>query len=378
MKSTLPAFVLLLLASFSAGAQQFGSASYYLVGLHGSEPSQIVTGDFSRDGNLDLAVSDTLKGGVALLIGNSDGTFQKARHLMVDQPNALAVADVNGDGKPDLLVQQYSRSGNLLVYLGNGDGTFRLKTFYPVGQFPIALTVADLNGDGKLDVVVASSNSYYKPAGHISIFFGNGDGSFTRGARYSATAHPWGVAIGDLNGDGHPDLVVSSDNASDVNDPDTLAILLNNGDGTFVNAGVYQTGLESLHVSIGDLNHDGKPDLVVASAYDQGIFVLLGNGDGSFAAPVGYSTRSFAQAPMQTVLADFNGDGELDAAVIGYVGGVGIFYGNGDGTFQPVATTPGTKGGESLVLGDFNHDGKPDVAFSAFDAAAAGVMLNMQ
>jgi hypothetical protein len=368
MKSTPLACLFLMLASFTAAAQQFNDPTYFHVGLHGAEPAQIVTGDFNRDGNLDLAVADTLRGGVALLAGNGDGTFQVAKHLMVSSPYALAVADVNGDGNPDLLVQQYGQSGNLFVYLGRGDGTFRMNRAYTIGHFPIALAVGDLNGDGKLDVVVASSNSDRKAPGYITVFSGNGDGTFTRNGQYSAGRSPWGVAIGDLNGDGHPDIVVSSDNAYNVNDPNTLFVLLNDGNGSFTNAGVYQTGTESLHTSIADLNHDGKPDLVVASAFNQGIQVLMGNGDGTFAAPIFYSTGSFGQAPMQTVVADFNAD----------VGGVGIFYGNGDGTFQPLVSTPTTEGGESIVMGDFNKDGRPDISISAFGAAAAGVMLNAQ
>jgi hypothetical protein len=128
-------------------------------------------------------------------------------------PNALAVADVNGDGIPDLLVQQWGGVGDLYVCLGNGDGTFHVKVRYPVLAYPIALTVADLNGDGKPDIVVANSNQDQKNEGYITILFGNGDGTFTRRAHYSGGRTPWGVAIDDLNGDGYPDIVVANDNA---------------------------------------------------------------------------------------------------------------------------------------------------------------------
>src|ERR1700722_1727300 len=215
-------FLLSLLAALPSAAQQFNPPSYYKVGPSGAEPTQIVTGDFNRDGNLDLAVADTLQGGVAVLLGNGDGTFQTAKRLNIPFPNALAVADVNGDGIPDLLVQQWGGIGDLYVCLGNGDGTFHVKVRYPVLAYPIAIAVADLNGDGKPDIVVANSNSDQKKAGYITILFGNGDGTFTRRAHYSAGRSPWGVSVGDLNGDGHPDMVVANDNAYNPSDPNTL------------------------------------------------------------------------------------------------------------------------------------------------------------
>jgi hypothetical protein len=367
------------LAIIPASAQQFNSPSYSLVGPRGAEPAQIVTGDFNHDGNLDLAVANTLQGGVAILLGNGDGSFQTAKHLQVGSPIGLAVADLNADGNLDLVVVGYPQTAPLTVYLGNGDGTFTIKARYGLNDAPIALTVADFNGDGKLDVAVAQSNEFaQKKTGYISVFFGNGDGSLTHSANYNAGASPWGIAAGDLNGDGHPDIVVSSDNSSHVNNLNTLFVLLNNGDGTFTNSGVYQTGTESLNVSIADLNHDGKLDLVVASAFNQAVVVLLGNGDGTFSSPVFYSTSALGEAAYDIAVADFNADGIPDIAAELYDGGVVLLYGNGDGTFQSPVSTPSSKGGESLVVGDFNHDGAPDIASSVFAGAEAAVMLNAQ
>lgn len=301
----------ILLCSFSLAittlpsiAQQFTTPSFYYTGLHGAEPAQVVAADFNGDGNLDLAVANTQQGGVAIFLGNSDGTFNAAKHMLLSSPIALAVADVNGDGIPDLLIQRWGASGYLLVYLGKGDGTFTAKAKYQVGGYPVAVAVGDLNGDGIIDAVVASSNSDQKLPGYITVFRGKGDGTFLRDGHYSAGRSPWGIAIADLNGDGHPDIVVSSDNAYGVNNLNTLFVLLNNGDGTFTNGAVYQTGTESLNVSIADLNHDGKADLVVASAFNQGIQVLLGNGDGTFASPVFYSTSPTGAAPDSTAIAD--------------------------------------------------------------------------
>jgi hypothetical protein len=285
---------------------------------------------------------------------------------------------VNGDGIPDLLAQQRGATGDLVVYLGNGDGTFHVRARYSVPAYPMAITVADLNGDGKLDVVVANSNAAQKTDGYITIFSGNGDGTFVRTAHYATGTTPWGVAVGDLDGDGHPDIVVASNNAYNAANPNTLHVLLNNGDGTFGLAGIYHTGTESLNVAVADLNGDHKPELVVTSAFNQSVAVLMGNGDGTFTDPVFYSTSTLGAAPTTTVIADFDLDGIPDLATILYDGGVALMYGNGDGTFQSAlpSVAGGTGGGTSLVIGDFNHDNAPDIAFSSFSTAAVGVLMN--
>jgi hypothetical protein len=360
-----------------AQAQQFNPATYYNVGPRGSEPEQVVTADFNHDGKLDLAVANTLTGGVAILLGNGDGTFQPAKHLAVNSPIAMATADLNGDGIPDLVVQEWGYGAYLYVFLGNGDGTFRKKASYSVGDFPIAVTIADFNGDGLPDVAIACSNTEQSTPGNVAIYFGNGDGTLTFNAQYFGGLHPWGVATADLNGDGHPDLIVSDDN--NTGDLNTLFILLNDGKGEFYYKSNYETGLESLQANMVDLNHDGKPDIVIASAFNQAIAVLLGKGDGTFEKAVYYSTDAFGAAPYATAIADFNMDGNLDVVATLYDGGPVIFYGNGDGTLQPgqLISMPQT-GGTSIITADFNNDGVPDLALSIFGRWSVAVLTNTQ
>lgn len=373
-------FCLAVLAISPAFGQQFDAPVYYSIGKT-NEPAQIVTADFNGDGKLDLAIADPNGNEVSVLLGNGDGTFQAAKQYPVNAPYSLAVGDMNGDGIVDLVVlQQEASSGYLSVYLGTGTGSFRLKSKYLINNFPSAVAVGDLNGDGKPDVVVASSNTEQETPGYIATYFGNGDGTLTHGGKYLAGQAPVAIAIADLNGDGRPDLVVTDDNAYDVSSVYTMHVLLNSGSGKFTYNGAYKTGTESVGVSVADLNHDGVPDVVVSSAFNQAIAVLLGKGDGTFSTPVFYSIGSLGAAPYQAVVADFNGDGDLDVAATLYQGGVVLFLGKGDGTFEPAepASKNPSSGSVSITMGDFNGDGFMDVATSVFSKPEAAVILNAQ
>ncbi len=319
MKRNFPHLLLFLVVttsiSISAAAQQFDPVVYYVTGPAYTDGGQIVTADFNNDGKLDLAMSIGYpagkKSGVTLLAGNGDGTFQAREFLPVPSPIALAAADVNGDGIPDLLVIEAGAPGRLFVLLGTGNGRFKLRVSYVIQDGPVALAIADFNGDGHLDVAIANSNLHSTKAGYVSILYGVGNGTFQPSpVQYPAGSHPWSIAAGDLNADGHTDLVVSDDN-SFGGSGNSLFILLNKGNGTFQSGQSYQTGVESVNVAIADFNHDGKPDLAVASAFDEGIYTLLGNGDGTFAAPVFYSTAPLGvgSAPQAVAVTDFNLDG---------------------------------------------------------------------
>jgi hypothetical protein len=254
---------------------------------------------------------------------------------------------------------------------------------YPSGKTSIGVVLADFNGDGKLDVAVANSGPNLGAKGCVFVRFGRGDGTFGPAARYDMPGAPWGLAAGDLNGDGYVDLVVDEDNAFGENDKYTLRVLLNNGDGSFRRGIKLPLGVELLDVAIADLNHDGKPDLVAASA-SAGVAVLLGNGDGTFGSPTFYSTSFLGQAPTAVVVADFNLDGNPDIAV-GLFNGYptaaesGLLYGNGDGTFQnPVPILKNHFGGYSLAVGDFNNDGAPDLAIPIWEKGKVAIVLNTQ
>ena len=335
-----------------------------------------VTADFNRDGKLDLAVTDNATGHVSVLLGNGDGTFHRGRGFASVGALGLATGDLNGDGIADLVVG--STTDFIYVYLGNGDGTFRPSRHYVTGRSPIGVVIADFNGDGHPDVAVANSNDINKRTGSLSVYSNRGDGTLDRAIQYPMAGRPIALTAADLNGDGHLDLAVARIRTDAT---DSLAIMLNTGDGTFTNNANYSVGIEAANVAAGDLNHDGINDLAVSS--DGQVIVLLGNGNATFGSQCSYATTSLGQGEAALVIADFNLDGNPDIA-FDLANGIpvansGLLYGNGDGTFQGlIAINPNANGSSSLVVGDFDGDGAPDLAMPIAAKSKVAVILNTQ
>jgi hypothetical protein len=327
----------------------------------GSNPSSVAVGDFNGDGILDLAVANAgtypdFDGTVSILLGKGDGTFQAAQNYVTGpSPGCVAVGDFNGDGILDLAVASAGTSpdhiGTVSILLGKGDGTFQAAQSYAAGRNPSYVAVGDLNGDGRLDLAVTNFSS-----GTVSILLGNGDGSFQDALHFiipvDTGGRPRSVAVGDLNGDGRVDLVIA-----DRND---VYVLLGNGDGSFQDAQTISTGERSYAVTVGDFNGDGILDIAVANWLSDTVTVLLGNGDGSFQIAGNFSSGS---APAFVAAGDFNGDGRLDIAVANSGSDtVSVLLGNGDGSFQVARNFSGAGGGYFMAMGDFNRDGNLDLA----------------
>ncbi len=271
---------------------------------------------------LDTSNSNTVLGTATLGAATASLTFTTVSTLDVDSLPVYAVmADFNGDGIPDLAIANY-QGGTVSIFLGKGDGTFSLLSTLPapgVGW----ISVADFNGDGIVDL------AFNNAANNLVVLLGNGDGTFTTKTSIGIAG---GIAVGDFNGDGIPDMAV-------MDGPDTtLTILLGNGDGTFTAKFSTNIPNANGSVAAGDFNGDGTPDLAIVTPGGCGagtVEVLLGNGDGTFTAK---SSLSVGDNPVHVVVADFNGDGIPDLATEndgcnGEAGTVSVLLGNGDGTF---------------------------------------------
>ncbi len=269
----------------------------------GGEPIAVIAGDFNGDGKLDLAVADFYYNRVIMLVGNGDGTFDVGAPVDVGlAPIAMAAADFDRDGKLDLVVANGSIGNttgqSVTVLRGNGNGGFGAPFGYATGPSPYAVAVADFNGDGAPDLAVASGGG-----NSVSVLIGRGDGTFGAAVDYAAGYFPDGVAAGDFNGDGKPDLAVVNDYSDDV------SILLGRGDGTFGTATQFAAGSGPASVATADLNGDGWADLAIANRFDNTLVLLLGNGDGTFQPAVPFVV---GPQPEIVVAADLNRDGNID------------------------------------------------------------------
>jgi len=320
-----------------------------------SNLATVASGDFNADGKLDLVTA--IGSNIFVLPGNGDGTF--GAPIASGGPNAtigyIFVTDLNGDGKPDLVLVT---STGTFTALGKGDGTFQL-TGSSLSDAPLAAILADFNGDGNVDMAYATISG-------IQVQFGNGDGPFRPGPFTPfAQSYPGSraLAAGDFNQDGMLDLVVVTSAGNCIAGTFTLVIYPGNGDGSFATPapvqGVSTCGIDSPpSATVADFNGDGKLDITyftqTGTFGSVGYFtVSLGNGDGTFQVPLHVlPTNNTVAGPLSA--GDLNGDGKLDL-----IAGNQLFNGNGDGTFTGVGVPSSNL--DAVLAGDFNGDGKLDL-----------------
>ncbi len=352
----------------------FKAATNYPVLVSTSKPYSIAMGDLDGDKKLDLVVGYfNTNIPISILKGNGDGSFatSTATSTPVDMgPNTVVIGDFNADGKGDIATANEG-GDTLSVLLGDGAGMFSTSTPpLSVGDGPRSIAAGDLNGDEKLDIVTANLNSH-----NVSVLLGDGTGSFGPLNNYPVGTHPDSVAISDIDGDHKNDIVVA--NFSD----NTVSILIGNGDGTFVNASnspllaVEPTGTSALNaVAVADLNHDGKMDIVTANRDTNKVSILLGIGGGQFSAPKDFTVGA---SPRFVTMGDINGDGNIDIVTANFNSNdVSVLLGDGAGGIQSSMSFSVGTGPRSVAIKDLNGDGKPDLVTANSTSHDISVLLN--
>jgi hypothetical protein len=333
----------------------------------GKNPTTITTGDLNGDSFTDLVTTNISSNTLSILLGNGDGTFADQVQLHVcKEPRALAMTDLNHDTHADVVLA-CSGGDEISILLGHGNGKFEEGHHYPVHRTPVALAADDLNGDRHPDLVVALRND------KIKIFLGDGTGEFRHGAQYEYGDTPTSVALSDLNGDGKHDLVVTNGGPMS----NAVSIWLGNGDGTFNDPKDYSTGKRPLGVSFADFNNDQQRDLLVINGERDSFTTFLGNGNGTFQS----GKDSGADAgPNFGVARDFNGDRLVDVAIVNLQSNdLSILFGKGDGTFHYPPRNYRTKGGP-FALSSFrvttNGMEEPGLAIADNGAGSVSIFLH--
>ena len=339
----------------------------------GNMPNGVAVGDFNKDGKFDLAIADRSDNNLLILLGNGDGTFsaQANKPTTGNKPSAAFAVDLNNDNVMDLVATN-ATDNTISVFLGNGDGSFQAGKTFSVGKRPVSIATGDFNGDGKQDLAIANQNDL-----NVSVLLGNGDGTFQAQKTYTTgpVSNPLWITTADF-GNGKIDIATANNGSSSV------AVLLGNGDGTFSLPVQYSAGSGPSCISFGDFNGDSKLDLAVTNSLSNTVSILLGNGNGTFQSHVDYPT---AKGPffVESPIVDVDGDGKLDLVIgasASSANRVSVLLGNGDGTFQfhqdhvAVSTSQGPS--EALGVADFNGDGSPDIAAANQIANTVSVFLN--
>jgi hypothetical protein len=367
-------------ANYQLGSAPLGNNASGLSFLSSSTPATgnyplcLVAADFNRDGIQDLAVANDTSNSLSILLGKGDGTFTAAASPSTGvNPFCVAEGDFNGDGIPDLVVTN-SGDNSVTILLGKGDGTFSAAPSLMAGAGPTSIAVGDFDRDGKMDIAVLNTGyrSFYFniPDNSVTVFLGNGDGTFTKKSSSPTGNLPQSITEGDFNGDGILDLAVA--NSKD----NTVTVLLGNGDGTFTAAPTSPaTGTYPNSIVEGDFNGDGKADLAVSNASSNSLTILLGNGDGTFSDAA--ASPATGNGPTSISEGDFNGDGKADLAVANSSDNtVTVLLGNGDGTFHFVASPQTGNQPYFVTAADFNGDGVTDLAVSNYSGNTLSIFLS--
>jgi hypothetical protein len=365
--------LLVLCGSAGAGVQPgssgptFGRARAYATG-HPS--AAIALGDLTGDAKPDLvSANGSRTRTVSVLINKGNGRFRAKREFRTGPgPRSVAIGDLNADGSPDVAT---ANDANVSVLLNNEVGGLRPRRDYATGRGPRSVAIDDVNGDSKLDLVTANTGG----ANGISVLLNAGDGTFQARRDFGPGLSAFDLAIGDLNGDGEAD--VATVNEGSLDGGPGLSVFLNAGDGAFPAMREFTTPVEPSSVEIGDVSGDGKADLLVSYSEKEsgpGVFVYLNRGRGGFRRGVSHSVQGdWATGGSSVAIGDLNGDRKADLAVTSRLSAVSVLVNLGDGRFQRQLDYE-TGFPSELAIGDLNGDRRRDLVVMNYSTAS--VLLN--
>lgn len=323
----------------------------------GSNPFDLVCADFNGDNHIDIAVTNEMSNNTSILIGSGLGTFSISTTVLTgSQPRSIVASDFNGDGKKDLAIVNLG-ANNVSVYLGNGLGGFSSALNYSVGTQSSSMVCADFNGDGNPDLGVPNFGIDNK----IHILMNNGSGMFAPASLYNAGGSgAWSISANDFNNDGVIDVL--------INNPQRISILYGTGSGSFLPPVYYPGRFGASYHNVADFDNNGTKDIALSDAYFNNVEIYTNNGASDFSIPNTCEVNDMA--PVSFTSGDFNSDGNPDFVVGDIHNGsdsIAMIASIGQTAYLPSIKYNG--GGISyksvdFISGDFNNDNKIDVAFT--------------
>lgn len=338
-----------------------------------NNPRSVDVGDFNDDGHLDLLVITVDINSISILPGNGTGELGDPQHYTIGSGTISAIADFSGNGLLDIVVCNYSASlpATSSVLLNSGSFNFVPAAEYFLSDAPVGIgsgavyvTEHDFNLDGHLDAAFSIDNI----PGTISVLTNEGSGVFAPKTEYPVTHYPYSLASGDFNKDGYPDLAVANFFTQ------TMSVLMNDGTGGFLPEVTYPSDNGSHDIKIADFNHDGNLDLVVVNAVSNTVNIYTNDGTGKFPTRTDYPSGTTYQPSI--TLSDLNSDGNVDFIIGGSGSSIYVLKSNETGGYNPPTELAAGNSPFSIAAGDFDEDGKPDLAVSNFADHSVSLFLS--